>query len=167
MLVKNVFLFPHGPMQSHCFHLRICCVFVFSFSLGYKGNQFHYWTYVSWSKPMVPLWGRCTAHFRTYFSGDWDVHSRYGLLTHGHMFYYFFQGTKTQTEVVRSGSGGLWRAYWAVAWFGSFLGGLGIPGLVWCLELPIFLLGGRTSLLFTGCSHLFFLEESLTNFVAP
>ena len=24
------------------------------------------------SKPMVPFWG--TTHFRTYFSGDWDVH---------------------------------------------------------------------------------------------
>ena len=26
------------------------------------------------SKPMVPIWGRCTTHFRTYFNGDWDVH---------------------------------------------------------------------------------------------
>ena len=23
---------------------------------------------------MAPFWGRFTAHFRTYFSGDWDVH---------------------------------------------------------------------------------------------
>ena len=37
------------------------------------------------SKPMVPFWGRCTTHFRTYFSGDWDVHWRYGILTHGGM----------------------------------------------------------------------------------
>ena len=22
----------------------------------------------------IPFWGRCTTHFRTYFSGDWDVH---------------------------------------------------------------------------------------------
>ena len=22
----------------------------------------------------IPSWGRCTTHFRTYFSGDWDVH---------------------------------------------------------------------------------------------
>ena len=29
------------------------------------------------SKPMVPFWGRCTTHFRTYFSGDWDVHWGY------------------------------------------------------------------------------------------
>ena len=23
---------------------------------------------------MVPFWGRCTTHCRTYFSGDWNVH---------------------------------------------------------------------------------------------
>ena len=28
---------------------------------------------------------RCTTHFRTYFSGDWDVHWGYGVLTHSHM----------------------------------------------------------------------------------
>ena len=33
----------------------------------------------------IPFWGRCTTHFRTYFSGDWDVHWGYGLLTHGHV----------------------------------------------------------------------------------
>ena len=33
----------------------------------------------SGSKPMVPFSGRCTAHFRTYFSGDWDVHWGYDL----------------------------------------------------------------------------------------
>ena len=41
------------------------------------------------SKPMVPLWGRCTTHFRTYFRGDWDVHWGYGstiwILPHGHV----------------------------------------------------------------------------------
>ena len=31
------------------------------------------------SKPMVPFWGRCTTHFRTDFSGDWDVHWGYDL----------------------------------------------------------------------------------------
>ena len=31
------------------------------------------------SKPMVPFWGRCTTHFRTYFSGGWDVHRGYDL----------------------------------------------------------------------------------------
>ena len=30
-------------------------------------------------KPMVPFWGRCTTHCRTYFSGDWDVHWGYDL----------------------------------------------------------------------------------------
>ena len=34
---------------------------------------------------MVPFWGRCTTHFRTYFSGDWDVHWGYWILTHGHL----------------------------------------------------------------------------------
>ena len=34
------------------------------------------------SKPTVPFWGRCTIYFRTYFSGDWDVHSGYRVLTH-------------------------------------------------------------------------------------
>ena len=27
----------------------------------------------------------CTTHFRTYFSGDWDVHWGYRILTHGQM----------------------------------------------------------------------------------
>ena len=31
------------------------------------------------SKPMVPFWDRCTTHFRTYVSGDWDVHWGYEL----------------------------------------------------------------------------------------
>ena len=30
--------------------------------------------------------GEFTTHFRTYFSGDWDVHWGYGFLTHDHMF---------------------------------------------------------------------------------
>ena len=29
--------------------------------------------------------GGFTTHFRTYFSGDWDVHWGYGILTHGRM----------------------------------------------------------------------------------
>ena len=37
------------------------------------------------SKPMVPFWGRCTTHFRTYFNVDWDVHWGCGLVTHGQM----------------------------------------------------------------------------------
>ena len=36
------------------------------------------------SKPMGSHFGRCTTHFRTYFSGD--VHWGYGIFTHGHMF---------------------------------------------------------------------------------
>ena len=34
----------------------------------------------------IPFWAfRCTTHFRTYFSGDWDVHWGYRILTHGHI----------------------------------------------------------------------------------
>ena len=35
----------------------------------------------------TPFWlvGEFTTHFRTYFSGDWDVH-RYRILTHGRVF---------------------------------------------------------------------------------
>ena len=34
----------------------------------------------------IPLWlvGEFTTHFRTYLSGDWDVHWGYGISTHGH-----------------------------------------------------------------------------------
>ena len=35
------------------------------------------------SKPMVPYWGSILVHF----SGDWDVHRRYGILTHGQFKY--------------------------------------------------------------------------------
>ena len=37
--------------------------------------------------PMVPFWlaGEFTTDLRTYFSGDWDVHWGYGILTHGHL----------------------------------------------------------------------------------
>ena len=39
----------------------------------------------------IPFWGfRCTAHFRTYFGGDWDIHWGYGLLTHGHVLKQLF-----------------------------------------------------------------------------
>ena len=27
----------------------------------------------------IPFWGRCTTHFSTYFSGDWDVPWGYDL----------------------------------------------------------------------------------------
>ena len=32
---------------------------------------------------MIPFWdvfGEFTTHFRTYFSGEWDVHWGYGIL---------------------------------------------------------------------------------------
>ena len=32
--------------------------------------------------------GRCTTHFRGHFSGDWDVHWGYGLLTHTHICFF-------------------------------------------------------------------------------
>ena len=37
------------------------------------------------SKRVVAFWGRCTTHFGLYFSGDWDVHYGYRVLTHGQM----------------------------------------------------------------------------------
>ena len=46
--------------------------------VGFKGKRLG-----PGSKPTVPFWGRCTTHFRTYSSGDWDVHWGYGILTHG------------------------------------------------------------------------------------
>ena len=35
----------------------------------------------------IPFWlvGEFATHFRTYFSGAWDVHWGYGVLTHGHV----------------------------------------------------------------------------------
>ena len=36
-------------------------------------------------RPMVPFSGRCTTHFRTYFSVELEVHWGYRLFTHGHM----------------------------------------------------------------------------------
>ena len=32
-----------------------------------------------------------TTHFRTYFSGDWDVHWGYGILTHSHIWLRIFK----------------------------------------------------------------------------
>ena len=32
-----------------------------------------------WVKTNGTIWGRCATHFRTYFSGDWDVHWGYDL----------------------------------------------------------------------------------------
>ena len=43
------------------------------------------------SKPMGSHFGvgEFTTHFRTYFTGDWDVHWGYGILTHGHIYAIF------------------------------------------------------------------------------
>ena len=40
------------------------------------------------SKPMVPFWGRCTTHFRTYFSGWIGIFTggTIWILTHGDLF---------------------------------------------------------------------------------
>ena len=35
--------------------------------------------------PILVGIGEFTAHVRTDFSGNWDVHWGYGVLTHGHM----------------------------------------------------------------------------------
>ena len=35
----------------------------------------------------IPFWDRCTTHFRTYCSGDWDVHWGW-VLTHGQICLY-------------------------------------------------------------------------------
>ena len=51
-------------------------------SLGYIPRPFG-----CGSKPMVPFSGRCSTHF-SLFSGDWDVHWGYGLLTHAHLVHW-------------------------------------------------------------------------------
>ena len=72
-----------GKLWEHADHLptEMDGTFVKIVSRGTQGrNTRGIWL---WVKTMAPFWGGCTTHFRTYFSGDWDVH--YGLLTHGHM----------------------------------------------------------------------------------
>ena len=44
-----------------------------------------WWTYGCGSKPMGSHFGVGAPPIRVYFSGDWDVHRRYGILTHGHV----------------------------------------------------------------------------------
>ena len=75
------------------FHLQYQSQFVV-FCLSIKSgtssthpeNLYQFWPYGCGSKPMVPFRGGCTTHFRTDFSGDWDVHwGRTGILTHGHI----------------------------------------------------------------------------------
>ena len=52
---------------------------------------------------MVPFLGRCTTHFRAYFSGDWDVHWGYGILTHGQVagLLYFVDGCGLDDSGIR------------------------------------------------------------------
>ena len=41
-----------------------------------------------WVKTNGTILGWCTTHFSRDFSGDWDVHWAYGILTHGHMVFF-------------------------------------------------------------------------------
>ena len=38
------------------------------------------------AKSMVPFWLVGAPPILVYFSGDWDAHWGYGILTHGHLF---------------------------------------------------------------------------------
>ena len=45
-----------------------------------------YFRLVKYHNSPRPFLGKCTTYFRTYFSGDWDVHwGTIWILTHGHM----------------------------------------------------------------------------------
>ena len=55
--------------------------------------------------------GEFSTHFRTYFSGDWDVHWGYGILTHGHVWLWgwtytwgFMNPILNQSAIYRGGS---------------------------------------------------------------
>ena len=57
---------PLAPKSAQAFNME---------SLSVKTNGIPFW-----------LVGEFTTHFRTYFSGDWDVHwGVTGILTHGHV----------------------------------------------------------------------------------
>ena len=54
----------------------------------HRGRQVRAWDEGGHTKAVRKTWlwvGEFTTHFRTYFSGDWDVHWGYGILSHGHM----------------------------------------------------------------------------------
>ena len=76
------------------------------------------WTHAEWltltwlwvKTDEIPFWGRCTSHFRTYFSGDWDIHCGYGLLTHGTS-----QGAKRRANPVVSFAQA-WNSAWDPLW---------------------------------------------------
>ena len=65
---------------------------------------------------MVPFWGRCTTHFRTYFSGwiESDVHWGYRLwiLTHGQVAANFRLSKPWALERCRTRSASSRRAKW-------------------------------------------------------
>ena len=92
---------PSGPPVALSFLLPVFVVF------------FLIWLWLS--KPMVPLWGRRTTHFRTYFSGDWDAHWGYGSLIHGHTWFAFGlipKGKPPSSGLFSFGVGGLDQKKW-------------------------------------------------------
>ena len=52
-------------------------------------------------------------HFRTYFSGDWDVHWGHGILTHGHVAVAVHQGRPLKADL---GSRWALRALYVSHW---------------------------------------------------
>ena len=62
---------------------------------------------------MVPFWGRCTTHF----SGDWDVHWAYRILTHGHVSWgaVFIPWRERLPGMVLRKKMGTSRCHWASA----------------------------------------------------
>ena len=91
----------------------------FSFEMKQKGIQeVLIDVYGCGSKPMVPLWGRFTTHFGLF---EWEVHSRNGVLTHGHIETERFLKIRHEYflwSVTGAGSGrtgrGLWLRFGAV-----------------------------------------------------
>ena len=50
----------------------------------------------------IPFWDRCTTHFRTYFSGDWDVHwGLTGILPRGRLGW--FGETSSRARAIGQG----------------------------------------------------------------
>ena len=78
----------------------------------------------------IPFWGRCTTHFRTYFSGAWDVHWGYDLGFHPwqHLTQESFFPSMLETST-----------YWTcgpMRWPGN-LNALGAPPGLWEVNLPM------------------------------
>ena len=58
-----------------------------------------------WFKANGTKVGAFATHFRTYFSGDWDAHWGYRVLTHGHISGHRIiacPGTRTRATLRRS-----------------------------------------------------------------